>query len=208
MRYASSDTSSESTLSSPWGGGWCVWMFSDVNAVTPREQSLVARLRHECTDDVVRQVLVPMIDNNSCVSLRAIDWAVVNWSKKHNVVCHQAKASGVHIVNVHQSYKLMLNRWKRKLFDPFRRRSRMKVSVDNTEYETTLGQLNFAVWLYNSGVYAYIHKNIDSIELDMFNVMQSNKKHRGGNPGLKRAELSQAPQGLCVAFMSSSRVSF
>ena len=173
---------------------------SDASA---RERHLVKRLQKECTEDVLRRVFVPMIDNRSCVSLRAIDWAVVNWSKKHNVMCQSLSGE---LMNVHQSYKAMLARWKRRYFDPFRRRERVYVSVDGQEHETTLGQLNFAVWLYVSGVYAYVHRHIEDIERDMLEVTQSHKRNK--LPRHKRTELTKTPKGVCVAFLAPHRVTF
>ena len=65
---------------------------------------------------------------SSPISLRALDWAVVNWSKQHNIVCTSIVPG--QMVNIHHSYRSALKYWKRRLFDPFRRRSRITVTID------------------------------------------------------------------------------
>ena len=149
-----------------------------------------------------------MIDAKSSISLRAIDWAVVNWSKKHNVMCHPIDKRKTALVNVHQSYKTMLSRWKRKLFDPFRRRARVTVVVDGVAYETTFGQLNFVVWLYTNGIYSYVHRHIEDIEHDMITVLHSNRQRRNQNPNRKRTELTKTPSSTCVAFLAPQKINF
>ena len=183
----------------------------DADPTAPaREKCLVARIRRECTEDMLRNVLVPMLDASSCISLRAIDWAVVNWSKKHNVMCQPTTATtkAPEFVNIHQSYKTMLTRWKRRLFDPFRRRTRVPVRIDDTVYETTLGQLNFAMWMYTTGVYSYIRHHIEDIERDMFTVLHNHRERRHKNPRRRRTEITKTPNSVCVAFITPQSVRF
>ena len=96
---------------------------ADVARLSARERALLRHLEREYTPELVRDVLRPLVTQTSPVSLRALDWAVVNWSKQHNVVC-AAPAPGV-MTNVHHAYRTSLAYWKRRLFDPFRRRARV-----------------------------------------------------------------------------------
>ena len=105
------------------------------------------------------------MEQTSVVSLRALDWTATNWSKAHNVMCHSPVPG--RMTNVHHSYRTMLHHWKRKLFDPFRRRKRIEVEVNGKVYETTLGQANFALWTYRTGVMAYVRTHTEEIEADM-----------------------------------------
>lgn len=183
---------------------------ADRTRLTHREASLLKLLEKQYTDDIARLVLLPLITQTSPVSLRALDWCVTNWSKQHNVVC-SSQVPG-QLVNVHHSYRNMLNFWKRRLFDPFRRRSRITVVIDDTPYETTLGQANFAYWTYQTGVLSYVLGHIEEIEKDMNAVSQIQKRERKDaiQTGIRkrRRELTTAPRSLCVAYIAPSRVVF
>jgi hypothetical protein len=183
----------------------------DPDRLSCREQSLLYMLEREYTPTLARSILVPLIEQTSPVSLRALDWAVVNWSKQHNVVC--ASASEGQMTNVHHSYRCALGHWKRRLFDPFRRRARVRMVLDaDEEFETTLGQANFVIWTYKTGVLNYVAGHLDEIERDMNTVSQRQKRLRretrkcGGRH--RRGELTQRTTALCVAYMAPERIKF
>ena len=171
---------------------------------------LLARLRREYTADVARTVLIPLLTKRSPVSLRVLDWTVVNWSKKHNVVCvspHTGES-----VNISQAYANTLGFWKRRLFDPFRRRQRIVLRADDGEYETTLGQANFALFLHVTGIYAYVLQNVDAIEDDMNRSSLRHKRERGdalrrGAP-VKRCGLVRDPGAKGVVYLQPCHVHF
>lgn len=182
-----------------------------VDGSTPlrsRERVLLSRLTRECTQDVARRIIVPLITKSSPVSLRVLDWTVVNWSKKHNVVCTSSVTGEV--VNIHRAYLNTLSFWKRKLFDPFRRRSRIALAFDGREYETTLGQVNFAVFLHVTGIYAYVLRNVEDIEEDMNRASMQHKCERraatlsGGKP--KRHGLTREPRSKGVVYRAPCNV--
>ena len=117
------------------------------------------------------------------------------------------------MTNVHQCYRASLTYWRRRLFDPFRRRQRIVVVIDGEEHETTLGQANFALWAYTSGVLAFVLGHLESIEADMNRVAQQQKRCRkeAAKKGIarkRRAELTKASQNTCLAFCSPLRVNF
>jgi hypothetical protein len=183
---------------------------ADHSRLSAREQALLRRLEREYTPELLRTVLLPFIAQTSPVSLRALDWAVVNWSKKHNVMC-----SSMHpgeMTNIHHAYRKTLTYWKRRLFDPFRRRMRICVHIDDVTYWTTLGQANFALWSYRTGVLSYVLGHIDAIEDDMNQVSRRHKRQRNeaARRGTrhKRTELTQYAGTLCFAYPSPTVVSF
>ena len=187
-----------------------VFRVADESALCGRERILLQILRREYTPDIARTVLVPLMTQTSPISLRALDWAVVNWSKQHNIVCTSIVPG--QMTNVHHSYRSALKYWKRRLFDPFRRRSRVAVVIDGEEYETTLGQANFALWTYKTGVLNYVTTNIEFIEADMNRVSQRQKRlrrdaKRDGNVH-KRRELTQRNTSLCVAYRAPQCIRF
>ena len=182
----------------------------DRASLSRREVVLLDRLEREYTPTIFRDVLEPLLTRNSPVSLRALDWAVVNWSKQHNVVC-----SSIHpgqMTNIHYSYRNTLAYWKRKLFDPFRRRARIQVKIGSNVYHTTLGQANFTLWTYQTGVLAYVLTHIDLIEADMNRVSKKHKKERleAVRRGVrrKRSELTKGHNVTCVAYPAPTRVTF
>lgn len=182
----------------------------DRSTLQRRELTLLLRLERDYTTQLVKDVLLPLVTQSSPVSLRALDWAVTNWSKQHNIVCSSSVPG--QLTNVHHSYRTTLGFWKRKLFDPFRRRNRVTICVDDVEYETTLGQANFALWAYHSGVLAYVLGHIEAIEEHMNTAAHKHKRERreaakrGVRP--KRSELTSAPGSMCVAFATPCRVEF
>jgi hypothetical protein len=183
----------------------------DRASLSRREASLLARLEAEYTPQLVADVLAPLVEQTCPVSLRCLDWAVTNWSKQHNVVCSSSVPGQV--TNVHHAYRATLTFWTRKLFDPFRRRSRIGVRLgDGTVVDTTLGQANFALWAYRTGVLAYVLGHVETIEADMNAVAQKHKKERreAARKGMrrKRTELTASPRSMCVAYVAPSRVEF
>lgn len=127
-------------------------------------------------------MIVPLVEQTSSVSLRALDWAVVNWSKKNRVLCVSAQGN---VVSMHDAYKDALHFWKRRLFDPFRRRRRVVlVYGEGEEVETTLGQTNFMHFALVTGILAYVTTNIYDIERDM---NRSNHEHRTRKKERQRA---------------------
>ena len=74
------------------------------------------------------------------MSLRTLDWLVVNFAKKNNSTCVTPEGELYHI---HNGYKVNLSVYRRTLFDPFRRRTRHTFTVNGKQYDTTLGQANF-----------------------------------------------------------------
>ena len=183
---------------------------ADQSTLAPRERTLLRRLEREYTPEIARNVLVPLITHQSAVSLRTLDWAVVNWSKKHNIICLSHVPGET--TNIHQSYRQTLAFWRRRLFDPFRRRKRICVVVEGEEIQTTLGQANFALWTFRTGVLAYVLSHRQSIEDDMNRVSRANRRARRAAAAQgarrERCELTHAPGAYCVAFASPSQVTF
>jgi hypothetical protein len=188
-------------------------VFFDAEGTTlgRRERILLERLEEEYTPSLLRDVLKPLVTQQSPVSLRALDWCVTNYAKQHNVMCSSAVVPG-QLVNVHHAYRATLGHWKRRLFDPFRRRDRLRVRIDDEVLETTLGQANFALWAYRTGVLAFSLGHVDAIEADMNAVAQRQKRERraAARRGVrrKRTELTSAARPGCVAYATTMRVNF
>jgi hypothetical protein len=146
--------------------------------------------------------MIRIINGESKISLRIIDWFVTNYSKKNYTVYELPKIVGGEPsptetlrFKVYNDYKLKLKAYTKKNFDPFCRWERINIPYDNDNYmETTIGQLNFFKWAIESKIIDYIHENYSYIEMDMNSrnstskikyEMQDNDKTRK-----KREELS------------------
>lgn len=148
--------------------------------------------------------LVNVINGQSNISLRIIDWFVTNYAKKNfTVYSIPAKNKCSTVINgeenterfkVFHNYKLELKAYSKVRFDPFSRRERIAIPYkDNTCLQTTIGQLNFFKWAIENQLLEYIEKNYDEIEVDM-NARNSISKKGGefdnNKTRKKREELS------------------
>lgn len=189
--------------------------FYDPKRIPPRHVLRLAEIASWYTTDVVMDLLVPIIDQTYEVSLRALDWAVVNWSKKHRIVCTVDTGHGqIEVVNIFSVYKDVLRRWRRRMFDPFRRRERIYFEHPHigVVYSTTVGQLNFLRWAKVYGVIDQARAHLDQIEQDMVTTLSDSKRRRqeeraaGGKR--KRTELTPAPRAKCQVYMLSHDFDF
>lgn len=114
-------------------------------------------------------IMISIINGNSNISLRILDWFTTNYSKNYNVKYNIVnKNNEIELFKVYLQYKLQLKSFNKKLFDPFCRRSRIKFRYNNDSMLiTTLGQLNFFKWSIENNVIDYVKNNLEKIENDM-----------------------------------------
>jgi len=108
--------------------------------------------------------LLKIIEGESLMSLRLIDWFVTNYAKFHNIsYIHKGQEFFVYI-----DYKNQLKAYSKKLFDPFCRRERILFQIGSIPaFVTTVGKLNFFRWAIEKGVLDYIQLNLSNIEKEM-----------------------------------------
>ena len=139
--------------------------------------------------------MMKIINGESPISLRIVDWFVTNYSKKNFVVYELTQNNHTSRFKVFNDYKLKLKAYSKKRFDPFCRWERITIPYDNNRYmETTIGQLNFFKWALQNNVIRYIEEHYKEIEADMNNRNTSSKKnmtdHTANKTRKKREELS------------------
>ena len=118
--------------------------------------------------------MMDVLDGNSTVSLRLLDYFVTNYARKKKTSI--TSPSGAVITCVHSNYRSQLKAFSKQRFDPFRRRERIIFCLpNNTSIETTVGQLNFFRWAIESGVLQYVIDNKAIIEKDMCEQLNSEK---------------------------------
>jgi hypothetical protein len=130
--------------------------------------------------------ILPIIEGESNISLRLIDWFVTNYSKKYNTVITKEKQNNVIHFNVYLSYRSQLKAYSKQLFDPFRRRDRITFFYDKeSSIETTIGQLNFFRWIVQNDILEYIVNNLRAIEADMINIQKENQNKKNSDENMK-----------------------
>lgn len=148
----------------------------------------------------------------------ALDYCCTNYAKKTRVViCENGLA--VHLFSL---YKDWLRHYRRRCFDPFRRRERIMfrtASAGEQQWlDTTVAQLNFLRWADIYKVISFVRQNITAIEQDMMLTLTESKKRRqqrlqacGAQPKeakRKRTELSKAPRTKCTVYLVPSNLVF
>jgi hypothetical protein len=137
--------------------------------------------------------MVSIINGESKISLRIVDWFVTNFAKKNFTVYELSETQNR--FKVYNDYKLKLKAYSKKRFDPFCRWERISIPYDDDNYmETTIGQLNFFKWTIENKIIEFIEENYEIIENDM-NSRDSTSKRKvtleeGGKTRKKREELS------------------
>ena len=119
--------------------------------------------------------MLRIINGESKISLRIIDWFATNYAKKYYTVYEIPNTE--RRFKVYVDYKLKLKAYSKKRFDPFCRWDRITVPYKDGKYiQTTIGQLNFFKWALENNVIHYIEENYANIEKDMNNRNSTSKK--------------------------------
>lgn len=118
--------------------------------------------------------MMAIINGESNISLRIVDWFVTNYAKKNYTVYN----INDNRFKVYNDYKLKLKAYAKRRFDPFCRWERITVPYNEEKFmETTIGQLNFFKWAIENKIVDYIETNYAAIEQDM-NARNSTSKTR------------------------------
>jgi len=109
--------------------------------------------------------MAKIVNGETRISLRIIDWFVTNYAKKNYIVYDLPNQPRF---KVHNDYKVRLKSYSKRFFDPFCRWERIMIPFgEKQDMETTIGQLNFFKWSIENGILKYIEENYDDIEADM-----------------------------------------
>ena len=163
-------------------------------------------------------ILTSIITQKNILSLRILDWLVTNYAKKHNVVYTIRKNNTNSNFNIYLDYKNQLKAYSKKYFDPFCRRERILIDIQDLSWKiisnsnkqktnknqliTTVGQLNFFKWFIENNVLNYAIENIEHIDQDMIETLNNSKKQT------KRKELSKSASRCICSYDSKIVVNF
>ena len=138
--------------------------------------------------------ILKILNGDSVISLRILDWFVTNYAKQRYVVYNLKNAERF---KVYVDYKLKLKAYSKKRFDPFCRWDKIVIPYRNSQLiQTTIGQLNFFKWVIENDILEFIEQNYEVIEDDM-NKRNSTSKIKlepgvEGKTRKKREELSKS----------------
>lgn len=148
---------------------------------------LMENLKDFYQDKSFFQKMMQIINGESKISLRIVDWFVTNYAKMYytvydiETVSIYTKQKEMVRFKVYEEYKLKLKAYSKKRFDPFCRRTRTTIPYDDEKcMETTIGQLNFFKWAIENKILDYIEINYAEIEKDM-NTRNSTSKRKNNS---------------------------
>jgi hypothetical protein len=122
---------------------------------------MIDKFFNKCQSDKIIK-MINIIDGNSNISLRILDWFVTKYSKRGIDINKDDELFDVHI-----NYKAQLKSYKKRYFDPFRRKKRFNYIYNtNNTYsilQTTIGQLNFFRWAINYDIIIYVDTHLTQI---------------------------------------------
>ena len=157
--------------------------------------------------------MMRIINGESKISLRLVDWFVTNFAKKYYTVYElpvkpkighvstnqetYVQVSETFRFKVYNDYKLRLKAYSKLNFDPFCRWSRISIPYDENRFmETTIGQLNFFKWAIEHNIMDYIESHYQDIENDMNNRNSTSKR---------RDDVSESAMDMTKTDMTKTR---
>lgn len=164
------------------------------SGLSTQNSLLLKKLLEFYNKDGNMEKILPIINGESTISLRLVDWFATNYSKKYYTVYLLKDSYGVEKrFKVYIDYKLKLKAYSKKRFDPFCRWDRITIPYKNDcVIQTTIGQLNFFKWVLEYKILDYIEKNFNDIKKDQDNRNSTakNRKVKVKKTRKKREELS------------------
>ena len=152
-----------------------------INTCTTQNDLLLKNLEKFYENKDYLKKMISIINGESIISLRIVDWFVTNYAKKNFVVYDIKDENGEKVrFKVYNDYKLKLKAYSKRRFDPFCRWERISFPYDQSKYvETTIGQLNFFKWSIENNIIDYIETNYSAIDEDQSARNSSSKKKHG-----------------------------
>ena len=152
--------------------------------------------------------MLNIINGESKISLRIVDWFATNYAKHYFTVYPIKKLIGEKEESirfkVYVDYKLKLKAYQKRRFDPFCRWERINIPyVDGKYIQTTIGQLNFFKWALENKVIEYIEQNYDKIEHDMNSRNSTSKRKPNQNSSNKTNKTRKRRTELSVSAVKS-----
>ena len=146
--------------------------------ISSQENMLIRSLEKFYLNEENINTILPIINGESNISMRLIDYFVTNYSKKYRITYNLEDNGNKILFNVYSSYKSQLKAYNKKYFDPFSRGNRIPFFLPNDCIITTIGQLNFFKWFISKKIIDYVSQNLSDIEKDLNNLKNVSKKEK------------------------------
>ena len=144
-------------------------------AYTTQNDLLLNKLMEFYKQEENLDSMLSIINGESKISLRIVDWFATNYAKKYYTLYTLSESNKR--FKVYIDYKLKLKAYSKKRFDPFCRWERINIPYKNgTFIQTTIGQLNFFKLALENEVIKFINDNYTIIEKDMNNRNSTSKR--------------------------------
>jgi len=157
---------------------------------------LMKSLTEFYTNVIYIEQIKSIIDQNSVVSLRILDWFITNYSKKHRTIIFSKKGS----FDVYQNYKLQLKSFSKRQFDPFCRKNKIIFYYNEKDYiETSCGQLCFFRWCFENDILTFVKNNLSIIEQDMKNSLKIKKANKENSSKSSESDSCKKRQPLSIS---------
>jgi hypothetical protein len=150
------------------------------NSANTQDDLLLHNLMNFYDNKQNMKTIQTIVNGESRISLRIIDWFVTNYAKKYDTEYIIRMRTGIlkDLIEdckfkVYHRYKLQLKAYSKRRFDSFCRWDRISIPCAKNEageecfMETTIGQLNFFKWAIENRILDYIEQNYAEIERDM-----------------------------------------
>lgn len=127
-------------------------------------------------ENIKKMISIINKDKESKISLRLLDWFVTKYTKTEDI----PEEFKLTMMRMKIKYNACLNSYKKRYFDAFRRYKRFLHFI-NDEFgyvETTIGQLNFFMWVFENDIMTIIENNYDFFIQEMieYNKREKEKK--------------------------------
>ena len=182
-------------------------------SIMDKQELLLISLKKFYSEDSNKQLILPIVKQQTSISLRLLDWLVTNYAKQNDINYMITSNNNPKNFSIWLDYKNQLKAYSKRTFDPFCRRKRLFYNILTNEtinletkddikrysdredgFVTTVGQLNFFRWALVHRVVDYAFDNIKKIESDMLLSADSRKLQ---SQGKRRRELSKIKKGVC-----------
>lgn len=141
------------------------------------------------------KILIDILESNSTLSRRVLDWFVTNYAKKYIIILNQVSGGGG--FNVYQNYKLQLKSYSKCNFDPFCRKDKILFYYTDDKFiQTSSGQLCFFRWCIQNNILDYVIKNLETIENDMKNSKHKKSKSEDNAIPKRKSLNASASRGI------------
>ena len=180
--------------------------------IRDKQDLLLGSLIKFYNQDGNKELILPIVKQQTSISLRLLDWLVTNYAKQNDIHYEITKNGTNKNFSIWLDYKNQLKAYSKKSFDPFCRRKRIFYNIKNNEiininkenlkeyvdhedgFITTVGQLNFFRWALTHRVVDYAFDNLAKIESDM--LMSADSRKLNEVQGKRRRELSKVKKGI------------